>query len=460
MATDSHDPLDDSLKRAMKALDDQVSDRYFDELPNRTLSRLEEMMQSDVDRPTTPVAAQGSDGKSAAPPKPQRVEDSGLHDIRALASSTKERVSKKRATVNPPVDDSFIHTSSASLRAVALPEPSKMVQTGEHAVLVGNGTGPAASLLDGAHAVTAAPEAASAAPITPLARKKPSKAPVIVGTLAVAAAAGVAGFVILNQEKDAADSHSAAMMSAEKETAPTPTPDPARTAAAPAAAPAESAAGAAGAAQGQDSGVMKIAADSQDADGKAEERADEGDKKRNGRKDSDKGDGKAKDKDQTQKLDDKKKDGGETPGKGGKGGTPVSDATDVKKDDKKDDKKDGEGESLEDLLAQAGGGPADIVKKDDKPKTDKKALDATDIRKAMSALNAKAQACYAKFGVSGSVGVKLTVAPTGEIKKAAVTGAAAGTPTGDCVAEVVSHAKFPIWDGAPQTVTYSYFLSE
>ena len=452
MATDSHDPLDDSLKRAMKALDDQVSDRYFDELPNRTMSRLEEMMQSDVDRPATPVAA--NDGKSTSPPKPARVEDSGLHDIRALASSTKERVSKKRLTVNPPVDDSYIHTSSASLRAVALPEPSRMVQTGEHAVVVGTGTGPASSLLD-APAVGAT-EAASAAPITPLARKKPSKAPVLIGTLAVAAAAGVAGFVILNQKKDAADT-SAAMISADdKETAPAMTPDPARTVAAPAAAPAE-ASGAAGAAQEQDSAVMKIAADPSGSDGKAEDRADEGGRKRgngSGKKDSDKG----KDKDKPdQKLDDKK-DGDQTPAKGTKGGgTPVSDGTEVKKDDKKSGE--GQGESLEDLLAQAGG-PDPIVKKDDKPKTDKKALDATDIRKAMSALNQKAQACYAKFGVSGSVGVKLTVAPTGEIKKAVVTGAAAGTPTGDCVAEVVGHAKFPIWDGAPQTVTYSYFLSE
>jgi hypothetical protein len=283
---------------------------------------------------------------------------------------------------------------------------------------------------------------------------------VIFGSLAVAAAAGVAGFVIMNQKKDAADS-SAAMISAENEKASAGAgamPDPARAVAAPAAVPA---APEAAQAPSGDSAVMKIAGD--DADGKAEERADESDKKRNGKKDGDKGEGKAKDKDSTQQLDDKKddqKDGDQTPAKGGKGGTPVSDGTDVKKDDKKDGKKDGEGESLEDLLAQAGGGPTDIVKKDDKPKTDKKALDATDIRKAMSALNPKAQACYAKFGVSGSVGVKLTVAPTGEIKKAVVTGAAAGTPTGDCVAEVVGHAKFPIWDGAPQTVTYSYFLSE
>jgi hypothetical protein len=56
--------------------------------------------------------------------------------------------------------------------------------------------------------------------------------------------------------------------------------------------------------------------------------------------------------------------------------------------------------------------------------------------------------------------VKLSVAPSGEVKSAKVTGSFAGTPTGDCVKSVVEGAKFPPWDGNPQTVDYSYFLSD
>jgi hypothetical protein len=78
----------------------------------------------------------------------------------------------------------------------------------------------------------------------------------------------------------------------------------------------------------------------------------------------------------------------------------------------------------------------------------------------MGAVQGPAKACYDKYGVAGTVGIKLVVAPTGAISKVQATGAFAGTPTGDCVVDAVQSASFPAWDGAPMTVQYSFLLSE
>src|ERR1043165_1666356 len=105
------DPIDDVVLGAMKVLDDQVPSGYFDGLPNRTLARLEGSMQtssgsSGTDRsksqPTAVVSSAPAD--DAAPPK-DRDEDSGLHDIRNLASSARMRISSRRIGTNPPPVD-------------------------------------------------------------------------------------------------------------------------------------------------------------------------------------------------------------------------------------------------------------------------------------------------------------------------------------------------------------------
>jgi hypothetical protein len=115
--------------------------------------------------------------------------------------------------------------------------------------------------------------------------------------------------------------------------------------------------------------------------------------------------------------------------------------------------------TVDDLLREAGVDP-NAKPKDDGPKLEKKSLNAGDIRKAMSALNGRAQGCYAKHHQSGSVAVRLTVEPSGKVTKSVTTGSFAGTPTGDCVADVAGNASFPAWDGKVMTVNYSYFLSE
>jgi hypothetical protein len=135
--------------------------------------------------------------------------------------------------------------------------------------------------------------------------------------------------------------------------------------------------------------------------------------------------------------------------KGGKGGKPATG---------------GSGKSLDDLIDEAAGGSGDSKKPpsggDTKPTLDKKELTSGDIRTAMGSVTKRAQACYDKFNQGGTVGVKASVAPSGQITKVTITGAFAGTPTGDCVASVVQGVSFPAWDGAPMTVNYSYLLSE
>ena len=44
-------------------------------------------------------------------------------DLRELARSSKQRISLKRATSNPPISEDVLASSSGQWKAVALPEP-------------------------------------------------------------------------------------------------------------------------------------------------------------------------------------------------------------------------------------------------------------------------------------------------------------------------------------------------
>ena len=443
----------------MKALEAQVPDRYFDLLPNRIMARLEETMQSsDVNRPRGPqtnpkqaIPSAGSTRERDTDKVEPRQEDSGLSDIRAMARTTKQRISaqrisQRRIPTNPPDDEDILATSSSSLRAVALPVAGLPAQP----ETVGNGTGPSTAIP--APAATAKPAATTASPITPLPQKKKSKAPLIAaGATAAALAAGVAGYVVLRQQNDnsAGEANNRIVttpLTEKKEEAAVPaampsTPEPPAAAQAPVPAPAMDVTGKAlipaensGAAAAAGSGMLGKEKGDEGYDGDEAAKAKDHKQHERGDKDRD------------------KKDSGSDAKKPEKAPTSSSDT-------KKPGPADKQGESLDDLLRGAGVDP-DANKKQQAPKLDKKELTAADIRTAMSALNGKAQACYAKYGVSGSVAVKLMVAPSGEVKKASVTGSFAGTPTGDCVQKVAGGAKFPAWDGNALTVNYSYFLSE
>ncbi|MBA3394048.1 MAG: hypothetical protein H0T89_15480 [Deltaproteobacteria bacterium] len=453
------DDLDNLLRRAMKTLDDQVPSGYFEGLPNRTLARLEDtgMQTQNSDSGTSQVNPIES-GATGVPPE-DRDEDSGLHDIRSMASSTKLRMSSRRHSTMPPIDEDILASSSAGWKAVALPEPAKMVSLPELAEL------PAAReanpkdkdkaakadrasakrvaketkqpVAEAKPAVVAAPAVAVAAVSEPVVdrvappiigarfaqQQKKSKAGlfVVVGLGLAAAAGGV--FYMMEMKK----SDEAAPVVAAADQAPPPakqkitaTPVTATTGSSAAAEPETPAAA--------PTDTLAIATDTgtDEPEGRAATKAGARAEKK--------------------KAD--KKDSGD-----------VQDAP--KKPDvvepqvkKPTTKEDGSEPSFEELLKEAN------IKdqKAAKPKLDKKSLSGADIKNGMATVAAKAQACF--NGTQGTAKVKLTVAPSGQVEKVSVTGVFAGTPVATCVASAVKGASFPAWDGGPQSFGYSYLLAE
>jgi hypothetical protein len=111
-------------------------------------------------------------------------------------------------------------------------------------------------------------------------------------------------------------------------------------------------------------------------------------------------------------------------------------------------------ESFDQLLKEAGV----EEKKDVKPKLEKKSLTTDDFKAGMATIASKAQACYK--GTQGTASVKLTIGPAGAVTKVTVGGAFVGKPEAACVEAAVKSAKFPPWDGGPQSFTYAYMLSD
>ncbi len=438
----------------MKTLDDQMPAGYFEGLPNRTLARLEDGSsmesqgtRSDSSKPSVaPVVA-----ASVANPPPtsmstskkpdDREEDSGLHDIRNLASSTKARLSSRRSTQNPTVsEDDILASSSAGWKAVALPEPAKMISLPELAELpsaveiekndkAARADAKAAAAAAKAEAkrakseptaavVAAAPAAATAAPaVTPIGSRITAKQSgggkgktiAIVGTL-MAAAAGVAIFLVVNNKNDASHSASVADSAPKKETVmPTLAAPPAPRAPEPV--------------------VEPIAAPEQVA---AVEPAPPVEEK------------KVEKKEKVHKVE--IRDERPAPKETAKPAV-------VKVEDKTPPK---EGDpDFDQLLKEAG---VSDMKKADKPKLEKKDLSGGDFKNGMNAVSGKARACYK--GTQGTAKFKVAISPSGTVSGVTMKGDFAGKPEGACVEAAVKSASFPAWDGAPKSFEYSYLLSD
>src|SRR5678815_5645664 len=111
--------LEDDIRKALTALDGTVPDGYFDELEGRIQQRLEEAAM-DVESDMT------SDGKNGDPPPPKKKEENtGLHDIKAMAQSAKRRVSRRISTQSEAEEQ--LLSSSGSMRQVVLPDPTKEI---------------------------------------------------------------------------------------------------------------------------------------------------------------------------------------------------------------------------------------------------------------------------------------------------------------------------------------------
>ena len=448
------DDLDDLLRGAMKTLDDQVPSGYLDALPNKVLARLEGNMQS-----TTGTTSEKRDADVPPPAATtkQRDEDSGLHDIRSLAQSTKQRLTTKRSTNSPPhKDDDIVAASSAGW--VALPEPARMVSL------------PALDELPSAKEVKQqakeqkafekAARKASAAelplemPVTAdparptfgahMATRKKSKAPLAIGGVLLAAAAGVAIYMVTQQGGAKSDEAKVAVatpvVAAEAPpaaapaaaAAPTPPPPPVQVAAAE---PAPADPAAAGDTNAKDKAADEVVA-------KAETPAHTSKPMPSKKGTKTKAVGKA----ALAKPDPEEQ-----------AAPPPVEKKPAPTDDKKaKGGKDGEGEpSFDALLKEAG---VDETKKQAKPKLANKSLSSSDFKSGMSAVAGKAQGCYK--GTQGTAMLKMSVSPSGQVTSVAVTGAFAGKPEASCVESAVKSAHFPAWDGGPQTFTYSYLLAE
>jgi len=428
------DELDNQIRSAMKVLDAEVPSGYFEGLPQRTLARLE-------DRSMEPTMTTGSGKTEAAPPPvapPQRDEDSGLHDIRNLAQSTKQRLSKK-ITAAPPMDDNVLASSSAGWKAVALPEPAKMIslpeldqlpskkQIKEQQKAAAKAKVEDAPVRAPTHLDESAP-VAKAAPATSMSfganivAQKKSKAPLyaLVGVGLAAAAGGI--IYVTTQGKAAAP----APVVAKADTA-APTPPPA-------AAPAQIAAPA----------TPPPVVDTAAAAGSAEAVAPPADvpvavpatKTKPGKGGPSKGDMSKKVAPTVEGKPEAKKPEPVKPGTG------------------KEPPKEGE-PNFDDLLKEAGVKDPNKAKK---PVLDKKSLSGADFKAGMNGIAGKAAACYA--GTQGTAAVKLTVAPSGQVTKASVSGPFAGTAVAACVEAAVRGASFPAWEGGPQSFNYSFLLAE
>ena len=112
-------------------------------------------------------------------------------------------------------------------------------------------------------------------------------------------------------------------------------------------------------------------------------------------------------------------------------------------------------DDIDSLLEQATGSkrgsgsgsaaPAAAARRDDdepKPSERLPPLPREEVVKGMNAVLPRARDCYNQYKVPGLAMVKLTVAPSGRVSAATVTGKFAGTPSGSCVESAVKSAKF------------------
>lgn len=383
------------------------------------------------------------------PQRGERNEDSGLHDVKSLAQTTKQRISRRITSQHDAYEESLLSSSSSGLRAVALPAPAQVVSLPAMPSSV-----PGAADIAGAEA----------AGITPIeaARGPRSKAIWFVVGGGVLAAAAVAIFFIASS---GAKKHDEALVAAGAASGAPTRAEPALKEAvgAPGAggeALAQGAAAGSGspattvvavdpaapppAEQATDTASDTAATGERNASGaKAEGRAERG-ASRTGAGASGGGTAAAGDKQVAKGKQDAKASGG---GGGGGGAAPKGGVG---------------GDSMEELLAAASGGAQKPTEGADSApsKPEKTGLDGKDIRSGMGAVAKQAQGCFDQHGVAGHVKIKATVDPSGKVTKADAQGEFAGTPTGSCVAAAAKSASFPAWTGAPMTISYGFTLTE
>jgi hypothetical protein len=352
----------------------------------------------------------------------------GLHDLQKLARTTKERLAQKQPEDAP---SDLLAASGSSFGAVVLPVPGREVAP----------PAAASSRMKTADPMAVQPTSGFGAGIV---TRKPSRLPAVLGTLVVVGglAAAAAWYVVPRyfahhgEQVAMAPAPAAAPEAASAEAAPA----PAATAATPPAAPGTPTEPMAGA-FAPPAEPDKVASPSEDRD--------QGDKKAKKEK---------RERAEKPKAKDAEKSGDAQTTTVAAG--PATPAPAAAKPEGKTSGAKGDAASLDDLLNAAapgaGGGAAPPPAEkpaENKPET----LSSGQVRDGMIKVQPRVQACYEKLKVPGVVDLQLTISSDGKVK-ADVVGKFAGTETGSCVAEAVSHASFPSFSGPSMHMKYPFRL--
>jgi hypothetical protein len=415
--------LDGDIRQALTALEGSVPAGYFDGFVDRVAARMEvdAMAGANMSEHEGSSGADAPPGGAPAPTKSGTHENTGLHDIKELASSAKRRISR-RVTTQSDVEESLLVSSSSALSAVALPAPDKEAPP---------------PLLEQEVALGAA-----ATPVTAAAT------PARHGGVAAVAAAAVALFVILGGAGggDGGDAELAMQHTSE--------PGGLVPAVAPLEEPAadETATPVA---------LEVIALPLDDEEEAAELDLAHGD-----------------DVDPAPESQPERVAAAErprpAPARDDRAAAPQPaasrpaaeprPATPRPAADKPAAVPDAE-KSIDQLLAEAAGTPGQTRPAEPKEAPAAKSppaktsLDRADIQRGMRGVQGRAQACYDKYQVPGTVTVRLTIENDGTVSRADATGSFASTDTGTCVASAVKAAQFAAWDGRPMSLSYPFLLS-
>jgi hypothetical protein len=384
--------IDAQVRAAMAALDRERPVEGLAALAERTLARLDDPGIAALAEP--PGLGLAEPGEPGAP----TADDSGLHDIRALASETKARLSSRRsarATQELAGGDPF-DSSSMSWGAVAMPEPARVVAL--------------PSVVRDAAADAQPAVAGAAEPVRPRSRRVRPIAGVGIG---LAVAAGVVIVVSSRPERRppmiaAAPAREAPVTSEAMSAAPT---DPHVVG--------EAAGSGAGA---DDDRAFTPAPTSVKPSAPRPKSAPPGKAKKS-----------------APALID-----GDAATKPEPAAPPPAAADPTPAEP-----------SLDTLMREAGVPPTPPPRK---AKLDRAELSAADIKRGMTAVEPRARACFA--GTQGTAQLQLAVAPSGRVERVTVSGPFAGTPVGDCVVRAASAAVFPAWDGAAQSFRYNFLLAD
>jgi hypothetical protein len=455
-------PIDRDIADAFAALDRTAQDRPRDDFSSRVMARIS------GDAPVDVGGGAGAGAGAEKPPRPARPgpDDSGLHDIKALASQAKRRLSERDQSESDAGESVMLAAAPGGLRAVMLPEagrsapaPAQEMRVPREPTRTDSRSSVAYWLLGSVATVAAA--AAVAVFVFGIGRHKERQpgaelARVETPPMGAGAAAGAGGLA----------------------TAPA-APGPGATAA-PSGVLADrierdehagAAAGDEGAPAGEQARPASRAEARQEG---ARERGAEASKHR---RDEAKRSSGAPAPEATRPPDGEA-EGSAGPGPGAHGGAdPSAGGSPGAKEPGDKPAGDSAGKSgggdvnLEDMIDSVADEDKPAARKPDAPprqvdkqkeepaKAEKKELDRREVSRALEDIHGQVQSCRDAEQFTGTVTVRFAVAPSGQVTAATATGAHSRSRTGACVAKAVRQARFPAFEGVPITFTYPFLLS-